>query len=66
MRLVAVVGVMAILFILAGCTTEKAAPEQQTTAGEAVTEPTAEQVESELDAAPLDEIESDLDLLILE
>lgn len=66
MKLIAVVSIIAALFILAGCTAEKAAPEQQTAGGEAASEPTAEQIQSELDTAPLDSIESDLDSFVLE
>ncbi len=66
MKLLPLLSILALVLLLVGCTAEKAAPEQQTEGGEAASEPTAEQIQSELDTAPLDSIESDLDSLVLE
>ncbi len=65
MKLLAIISIISLMLLLAGCSSEKAAPEQPA-AGEAVTEPTAEQIESDLDTSSLDGIESDLDSLVLE
>lgn len=66
MRTLTLISILAFVLLLVGCASEKAAPEQQPSAGEAAAEPTAEQMESDLDTSSLDEIESDLDSLILE
>ncbi len=66
LRLLATAGILAAVLLLVGCTAEEAMPD--TAAGEAaaVTEPTAEQIESDLGTSQIDEIGSDLDSLILE
>ncbi len=66
MRTLALISALAFMLLLVGCTAEQTAPEQQPTVGEASAEPTAEQIQSDLDTASLDEIESDLDALVLE
>lgn len=65
MRIIAAVAIIAVLFVLASCTAEKAAPEQPAKAGEAVAEPAVEQVESDLNTTLLDEMESELDVMFV-
>ncbi|MFH1421254.1 MAG: hypothetical protein ABIH42_00840 [Planctomycetota bacterium] len=62
MKLLALLSILAVVLII-GCTSEIASEGGTAAAAE---EPTAEEVESDLDTAELDEIESDLDLIILE
>ena len=65
MKTLALISTVALVLLLAGCAAEQTAPEQPLT-GEPAAEPTAEQIQSDLDTAPLDEIDSDLDSLVLE
>ncbi len=66
MKALALISIVALALLLVGCTAKQTAPEQQTTGGEAAAEPTAEQIQSDLDTASLDEIDSNLDSLVLE
>lgn len=74
MRHLMLMGIFAMVFML-GCTSvpddmmEEEMPEEATLTDsevEAIAEPTAETLESDLDTSGLDQIEEDLDLLILE
>ena len=68
-QIITIIGIFSLLFLVA-CVSPTETVEDTTEVAEsdveAIAEPTAEQIESDLDTSSLDEIEEDLDLLILE
>ncbi len=66
MKAIALISVVAFVLLLVGCTDKSTPLDENPPAVESVAEPTAEQIQSDLDTAPLASIESDLDSLVLE
>ncbi|MAG15457.1 hypothetical protein CMO88_00175 [Candidatus Woesearchaeota archaeon] len=67
-QILTILGVFSIILLIGCAVPELQITEEELTDAdiEAMTEPTAEQIEADLDTSSLDEIEGDLDLLILE
>lgn len=66
-RLLPIIGILSLLLMAACAQQEQATGEEGITQdAETVTEPTVQDIESDLDTSEIENIEKDLDLLIIE